>query len=127
MFLAYLLFADSNPFNPSATFAAFVAALFGFIGVSIARVRNEDVDVFEDAMVSGVGVSLFHPYPYKVTKSELDYQRSCDRTRFDRITMNYKVYSNNGKGFSIKRYLYSKADFKRIQDNLLELYDLELS
>jgi hypothetical protein len=125
MLLAYLILADSTDFNPSATFAAFVVALFGFIGVSIARVRNEDIDVFDDAMVSRVGVSLAHPYPHKVTKNELDYRRSCHRTRLDRITMNYKVYSNNGKGFSIKRYLYSRTDFKRIQDNLLKIYGLD--
>ena len=62
--VAYVLFlVDSFPFTPGATFVGFLAALSGFIGFSIAGVGNEDVEVFEDAMVSGVGVSLVHPYP----------------------------------------------------------------
>lgn len=126
------------PFINLETMQAFEVAL-GLalvLGLMLTIASNEDVEIDEDNLQIG-GSAIFNKRKSAVllrfraqqfiSKDELDISSTQNRRLWEKVLGEYSFYDNKGRGFKIKRYLFSAKDFALIKSQIQSIYDIEIS
>ena len=81
---------------------------------------NFDIETTEDNQFIGGGNKQFKLMKRArfVSKETIDFDRSAERSFFDRLIGQYKIYNKTGFGFKFNRYCFFKKDFKLLEQKL---------
>lgn len=141
IFSIVVIFLVSLPINYFLFFYSLLSAivlslgLSVFFGLLLAVSSNDDVEIDEDNQMIGgsscythkkIAVTLRFRTQQFIAKENLNVELSLKRSFVNKLLGEYAFFDKNGRGFKIKRYVFSKKDFQLIQAKLSEVYGMTI-
>ena len=65
-------------------------------------------------------------YTVKVSASSVDVRRSSHRPVIFKLLGQYRIYNQDGTGIQVNKYIFSRADFKKLKERVNDVLGVDL-